>query len=223
MALNQQLRKKAEAYIISILDAVDPSGINSKIAKECLPQMKDDEFLNMAKQGIPMYQPVGGKTKIDYRTNIKVAEKMGIPLSEKVWLTEPKTGITHLTRHPHLILLLPIRRQTQMLEKKMSVAKHDKVRDKLTGQVTGPSKASGISFPEAYIIFSDQLDESLQEFLHARGGNEALNRAFYQALRLTGRGRIHIPGAERTSAKSTRTWGAYYKAMHIGSNLGNPQ
>lgn len=223
MALNQQLRKKAEAYIYSILDAVDPSGINTKVAKECIPAMSDEKFVEMAKMGIPIYQPVGGKTKIDYKNNIKVAEKMGIPLSEKLWLTEPKTGLTHLTRHPHLVLLLPIRRQTQMLEKKMSVAKHDKIRDKLTGQVTGPSKASGISFPEAYIIYSDKLDESLQEFLHARGGNEAVNRAFYQALRMTGKGRIHIPGAERTSAKSTRTWGAFYTAMHIGNNLGRPQ
>ena len=223
MALNQQHRKKAEAYIFSILEAIDPSGINLKIGKECIPQMSDAEFVEMAKMGIPLYQPVGGKTKISYKRNIKIAQKMNIPLEEKVWLTEPKTGLTHLTRHPHLILLLPVRRQTQMLEKKMSVAKHDKVRDKITGQVTGPSKASGISFPEAYIIYSDKLDESLQEFLHARGGNEAVNRAFYQAIRMTGRGRIHIPGAERTSAKSTRSWASYYKAMGIGTNIGRPQ
>ena len=105
----------------------------------------------------------------------------------------------------------------------MDVAKNDKVRDKLSGQVVGPSKASGVSFPEAYIMFSDGLDNTLEEFLHARGGNEALQRAFYQSIRQTGAGRIQLPGAERTSAKATRTWSAYLKAMGIGNNIGNPQ
>lgn len=76
----------------------------------------------------------------------------------------------------------------------MAVAKNDKVRDKLSGQVVGPSKASGVSFPEAYIMYSDGHDSTLQEFLWARGGNDTLQRAFYQSLRQTGKGRINLEG-----------------------------
>lgn len=222
MKLDPARRKKGEAYVLSVLQAVDPSGINAKIFQDRAKTMTDDELIQLC-DGVPIYQPVGGKTKVGYERNIKVADKMGIKLEQKVWLTEPKTGVCHLTRNPHLILMLPVRRQTQMQEAKMSLAKNDKVRDKLTGQVTGPSKASGISFPEAYNIYGDGLDSSLREFLHARGGNEQLQRAFYQAIRQTGTGRIDIPGAERTSSKSTRTWGAIWKSMHIGTNIGRPQ
>lgn len=222
MKLDPARKKKGIEYVLSVLQAVDPSGINAKIFQERSKTLTDEELIRIC-DGIPIYQPVGGKTKVSYVNNIKVAEKMGIKIEQRVWLTEPKTGVQHLTRYPHLILMLPIRRQTQMQEAKMSLAKNDRVRDKLTGQVTGPSKASGISFPEAYNIYGDRLDNSLSEFLHARGGNEALQRAFYQSIRQTGRGRINIPGAERTSAKSTRTWASMWKAMHIGTNIGRPQ
>lgn len=222
MKLDPARRKKGEAYVLSVLNAVDPSGINGKIFQDRAKTMTDDEFVQLC-EGIPIYQPVGGKTKVSYQNNIKVAKQMGIGLEQRVWLTEPKTGVQHLTRHPHLLLMLPVRRQTQMQEAKMSLAKNDRVRDKLTGQVTGPSKAAGISFPEAYNIYGDRLDNSLREFLHARGGNERLQRAFYQTIRQTGKGRIDIPGAERTSAKSTRTWASMWKAMHIGTNIGRPQ
>ncbi|AFQ96685.1 RNA polymerase beta subunit [Erwinia phage phiEaH2] len=105
----------------------------------------------------------------------------------------------------------------------MAVAKNDRVRDKLSGQVVGPSKASGVSFPEGYIMYSDGHDWSLKEFLWARGGNDVLQRAFYQSIRNTGQGRIDLEGAERTSSKATRTWSSYFKAMHIGNNIGRPE
>ncbi|MCT7475897.1 hypothetical protein N5V81_13020 [Escherichia coli] len=39
----------------------------------------------------------------------------------------------------------------------------------------------------------------------------------------TGKGRINLEGAERTSSKAPRTWSSYFKAMHIGNNLGRPE
>lgn len=222
MRLDPARRKKAEAYVIQLLKLIDPSGINAEAMKRRLPKMSDDDF-NKLRNGIPIYNPAGGKVQIDHMRNIEICRIMGLELCQRLYFTEPKTGLVHRTRWPHIVMPLPARRQTQMQEKKMAVAKNDKVRDKLSGQVVGPSKASGVSFPEAYIMFSDGLDYTLEEFLHARGGNEALQRAFYQSIRQTGAGRIQIPGAERTSAKATRTWSAYLKAMGIGNNIGNPQ
>lgn len=221
MRLEPARRKKAEAYALQILKLVDPSGINAEAAKKAFARMTDEQF-NRLRDGLPIYNPVGSKVEIDHLRNIEVCKILGVNLEQRLWLTEPKTGVYHRTRYPHLVLRLPVRRQTQMQEKKMAVAKNDKVRDKLSGQVVGPSKASGVSFPEAYIMYSDGHDWTLKEFLWARGGNDALQRAFYQSLRQTGKGRIDLPGAERTSSKATRTWSAYLKAMHIGNNIGHP-
>lgn len=222
MKLDPARRKKAEAFIFKFLDLVDPSGINTKAARASIPGLSDENFVRL-RDGIPIYNPAGSKVQIDHMRNIEICRAMGLELNQRLYFTEPKTGLFHRTRWPHIVVPLPVRRQTQMREKKIAVAKNDKVRDKLSGQVVGPSKASGVSFPESYIMFSDGLDCSLEEFLHARGGNDVLQRAFYQSIRLTGQGHIHITGAERTSSKSTRTWSAYYKAMGIGNNIGSPQ
>lgn len=222
MRLDPARRKKAETYLIQLLRLVDPSGINAEAVKRRLPKMSDEQF-NRFRDGIPIYNPAGGKVQIDHMRNIDISRALGLELCQRLFFTEPKTGLMHRTRWPHIVLPLPARRQTQMQEKKMAVAKNDKVRDKLSGQVVGPSKASGVSFPEAYIMFSDGLDNTLKEFLHGRGGNDALQRAFYQSIRQTGMGRIDIPGADLTSAKATRTWSAYLKAMGLGNNIGSPK
>lgn len=222
MRLNPERRKAAEKYMLDLLSLIDTSGINTNAAKARISKMSDDDF-NRLREGIPVYNPAGSKVKIDHMRNIEIARSMGLEMCQRLWFTDTKTGVAHRTRWPHLVMPLPARRQTQMQEKKMAVAKNDKVRDKLSGQVVGPSKASGVSFPEAYVMFSDGLDESLQEFLHGRGGNDTLQRAFYQSIRETGKGRIHIPGAERTSSKATRTWSAFFKAQHIGNNIGRPE
>ena len=48
----------------------------------------------------PIYAPVGGPTKIDYKRNIKIAEKIGINLEQRLWITNPKTGLTQRTPIP---------------------------------------------------------------------------------------------------------------------------
>lgn len=223
MKLTPVIRKRLEQDILAIISEVDVSGNNTNIYKEHFKKWTDDELLRLyddSSDGIPIYAPVGGPVKIDHVRNIAVAKKLGIALEQRLWLTEPKTGLVQRTRYPHLILRLPVRRQTQLIDKKLSVAEHDRVKDKLTGQVTGPSKASGFSFPETYATYSQGYDKTLEEFVHARGGNEKLHRAFYQSLRQKGSGRFKLPGAEVTAAKATRTWSAIYTAMHIGNNMG---
>lgn len=222
MKLKPASRKKAEELILKWVSLIDPSRINTALLKKNMPKLSDDEFIQMCDNGIPLYQPLEGKTKISTTNNLAVAKQMGIPLEEHLWLPEPKTGILSRTIYPHMVLMLPWRRQTQMVDKKLSVAKNDRIRDKITGQVTGPSKSSGISFQEGYVMFSQGETIPLREFIHARGSNEKINRALYQSIRTTGRGRMDIPGAELTSSKTSKTWGHIYRSMHIGNNIGRP-
>lgn len=221
MKLDPKRRKAAEEFIYLVLAKVDPSGENLKLAKSVIPGLSDEDF-NQFRKGIPVYNPTGGKVKIDHERNIAIAKALGVNLCQRLWLTDTKTGVRYLTVNEHKVLPLPVRVQTQFQDKKMSVADHDRVRDKLTNQVTGPSKTSAFTFSEAQLAFSDGLDATISEFIHSRGGNEKLNQAFYRSLRETGKGRIDIPGAEFTSAKAPKTLGAYFKAMHIGNNLGKP-
>lgn len=220
MKLNPKLRKKSEADVLKIVGEIDSSGLNVGLLKKYFATASDADYMRFIEKGIPIYNPMGGKVDIDHIRNIKIAKRLGVTLEERCWITDPKTGLTQLTRYPHIVLRQSIRRQTQMVDKKLSVAKHSKIKDKLTGQVTGASRAAGVSGPEANVMFSGGYDMSLEEFLHARGGNDKLNRAFYTMLRQGGKGRIKLPGAERTSTKAAKTWGSIWKAMHIGNNIG---
>lgn len=221
MALDPKRRKLAEEFIVRLLDHIDLSGLNGKLAQDAFKRFNDEQFLKFVK-AIPIYNPNGGPVKMTPNRNINICSALGVELSTRLWLTDTKTGVRYLTVNKHLNFRLPVRVQTQFQDKKMSVAEHDRTRDRLTGQVTGSSKASGWTFPEAGLAFADGLDETISEFIHARGGNELLQQAFYRSLRETGKGRINIPGAERTSAKATRTLNAFFTSVHIGNNFGRP-
>lgn len=222
MKLDPKRRKLAEAWILQLLDLIDPSKTNSGILRESFKTMSDDNF-NRLREGIPIYSPAGGMIDIDYKYLIEVGKHIGAVMEQRLWLTSKETGTLFRTKNPCLTFHFPVRRQTQAWDHKVSVAENSKVRDKLSGQVTGPSKSSSLSMSEGANIYVDQLDGSLRELLHARGGNEKLQRAFYRQVRETGHGMIDIPGAERTSAKATQTWGNYLKAMGLGTNIGRPQ
>lgn len=221
MALDPKRRKLAEEFIVLLLDHLDHSGLNSKLAQESFKALNDTQFLAYTK-AIPIYNPNAGPVKMNPIRNINICSALGVELSQRLWLTDTKTGVCYLTVNKHLNFRLPVRVQTQFQDKKLSVAEHDRTRDRLTGQVTGSSKASGWTFPEAGLAFADGLDETISEFIHARGGNERLQQAFYRSIRETGKGRINIPGAEQTSAKATRTLNAFFTAVHIGNNFGRP-
>lgn len=221
MRIDPKRRKMAEEFIVKLLDHLDASGLNGKLAKEVFPTLSDERFREFTK-GIPIYNPNGGPVKMNTNRNVNICSALGIELSQRLWLTDTKTGVCYLTVNKHLNYRVPVRVQTQFQDKKMSVAEHSRTRDRLTGQVTGDSKAAGFTFPEAGLVYADGLDWSISEYIHARGGNERLQQAFYRSLRETGRGRLEIPGAERTSAKAPRTLNAFFTAVHIGNNLGRP-
>jgi hypothetical protein len=221
MRIDPKRRKRAEEFIYALLTHMDDSGLNTKLAKETIPKLSDEEFRKLFK-GIPIYNPNGDMVNINSNRNINICRAMGVDLDCRLWLTDTKTGVTFLTVNKHLNFRVPVRVQTQFQDKKMSVAEHSRTRDRLTAQVTGDSKASGWTFPEAGLAYADGLDSTISEFIHARGGNERLQQAFYRSIRETGRGRIDIPGAERTSAKAPRTLNAFLTAVHIGNNFGRP-
>ena len=73
MRLDPARRKKAEAYALQLLNLVDPTGINAEAAKRAFSRMSDEEF-NRLREGLPVYNPTGGKVKIDHMRNIKICD-----------------------------------------------------------------------------------------------------------------------------------------------------
>ncbi|WP_201285368.1 hypothetical protein, partial [Klebsiella pneumoniae] len=84
----------------------------------------------------------------------------------------------------YLVIDVPLRRQVQLLQSKATIPENNKHIDDLSGQSTGPSKGSKISFPELQVLFAQGLDSTITELIQFRGGDakafNAMNRAIIE-------------------------------------------
>jgi hypothetical protein len=127
-------------------------------------------------------------------------------------------GNRYLTPIPYMVIDLPIRRQEQSLTKKISVAEDNKRIDDLTGQATGPSKGSRISFPQVQMLYAQGAEQSIREFIKFRGGDEEAYRQMEQMIAETGE--VDMDAIPDTGeVRSISTLRTFLKGMHLNNNL----
>jgi hypothetical protein len=114
---------------------------------------------------------------------------------------------------------LVLRRQAQLLVKKISIPEDNKSVDDFTGQPTGKSKGSKISYPETQILAALNLDNNLTELLKFRGGDVKGFDAMNNSISKTGG--VSLASIEKlgTRVKSTETLHTLLTCMHIGNTL----
>ncbi len=213
-------RKAVEAFILKHLDIIDPSKTNSQLYTNLFKSMSDAALLRLIEKRVPIYMPNDGPVYIDPPKVVEAAKReFGYDFYQHAYFTDPKTGVVSKTVFKHMVMDVPVRRQTQMIEKKASMPVHNRTIDKMTNQPTGASKSSSFSFPQAYVMFSKGYDQSLGELLQDRGGNMKAYRVIDRQIRLTGSASRNFPGREKTKTKSVQTLGIIYKGMHLGNSL----
>lgn len=193
-ALAPDIKKKKQLiidYICSVCDIMDPSKLNSKRYHRLLDSMSDKEFdqwMQYVKDGKWKIHIVAPNLVVTLKNenSLKAADKVKCKLFHRLWMTDDSTGRQYLTDNEYLVLNLPVRRQQQFLDEKMSVPDNDKQIDGLTGQVTGDSKSSSVTNPEIQILAARGLDATLEEFVNVRGGNIAAYSDFKRQAEETG-------------------------------------
>lgn len=193
-ALSPDVKKKKQLiidYICSVCDIMDPSKLNSKRYHRLLDSMNDKEFdqwMNYVKEGKWKIHIVAPNLVVILKNenSLKAADKVKCKLFHRLWMTDDSTGRQYLTDNEYLVLNLPVRRQQQFLDEKMSVPDNDKQIDGMTGQVTGDSKSSAVTNPEIQILAARGLDATLEEFVNVRGGNIAAYSDFKRQAEETG-------------------------------------
>lgn len=143
-----------------------------------------------------------------------VATKYKFNHYEKLWITPEDGGPTYLTPPKYLIIKVPVRRQAQLLVKKISIPENNRVVDKLSGQATGPSKGAKISLPETQILDALNLPNTLLELLKIRGGDEGAFRAYNASISRTGYASQSELANYATGVDSTATLKAILTACH---------
>jgi len=217
--------RKAAMEVLKLIDEFIPGSPNYAIQKERLEALNDKEFeafmkkLQSGEECIPFYQPNMQKDKITVDRNLKLAKKLNHDFFERIWLTDETTGVTMLTPEKYMVIDLPIRRQQQLLIKKISIPQDNMHVDDLTGQPTGASKGSKLSFPELQVLYAMGLEESIEEMMKFRGGDEKAFRKLRQDIIETGEGNQESLRKMGTKVKATETLSTLLKAMHIDNTL----
>lgn len=218
-------RKAAEQFIIKYIDALMPGSENKSIYENFFKKMSDEEFdafmakLKQGKAKLSIIAPNFGKQKLNVKRNLDLAKELGHNFFQRIWVDGKGERPTYLTPIPYMVVDLPLRRQAQLLIKKISIPEDNKTIDMVTGQPTGPSKGSKISYPELQVLAAMGLDNSLVELLKFRGGDTKGFIAMNKMISL--RGGVSLNAIERFAGgvESTKTLKAFLTAMHLSNTL----
>lgn len=219
-------RKKIESEILRMMDAWVPGSGNRELYVAKFKAMSDSQFEQMMKDfrdGTDVLRavlPNGVKNGVTVEHNIKIAKTMGHSFLERIWLTSEQTGQEYLTPQRYLVLQLPLRRQVQLLFKKISVPKNNDSVDHLTGQATGrDSKGSSITAPEAQILYSLGLTSTIEETMKIRGGDRKAMDAFDKAIINEGKGDIEQAKLAGGTVKANDALAMYLNGLHISNQI----
>lgn len=218
-------RRDAEKTLIEWMNDIDPSGKNTKRWKDKFKSMNDDEFkhfVNTLREGkdyVSVVSPNFTNCKITVENNIRVANKHGVKLFQRLWITDHVTGRKYLSNDEYPIFHLPVRRQIQMTRKKFSYARNNDKTDSLTGQPTGESEGGSISYPEVLVLYSRGLERTVEELIWARGGNKGAFKMMNKKIRDSGKCNLRELQQYSTGIKSTKVLSTYMKAIHIANTI----
>ena len=222
------MAKNRAAFVETILDGLEkiiPKSPNTEMYRQMFENMDDTQIeqfvleLKEKKRGISIIVPNNASYSLNTQRNLKIAKEWNHEFFERIWMN-PGNGLPkYLSPKKYLVIRLPLKRQAQHLMKKISIPEDNKTIDDLSGQPTGPSKGSKISYPETQILTALNLDKCLVEFLKYRGGDIKGFDAMNTSINRTGG--VSLDSIKRlgTKVKSTVTLSTLLTGMHL-ENVG---
>lgn len=218
-------RKEAEQFILTYLDKLLPGGHSVKLYKEKFANMDDEQFdtfmkdLKSGAQHLVLYAPNMQEQRLNLKRNLDIAKELNYDFFQRIWIGQRGNTPAYLTPVKYMVLDLPVRRASQLLTKKIKIPEHNKSVDILTGQPTGKSKGSRVSFDEMKILAAMGLDNCIVEMLKYRGGDLKGFNAMNAMISRYGVASIKTLSNFSSGVESTKTFSTFLKAMHFKTNL----
>ena len=188
------------------------------LSDEAFERLVDD--IESGKVILPVYEPNFSKVRLSVERNLKVGEAWGHQFFERLIVhdaTDP--SIVTMTPKRYLVLELPWRRQIQTLTNKMSVPMNNDHIDELTGQPTGESKVSSLTYPELQLLYAEQRESSIIELMKVRGGDSEAYQRMEEQIIQNGTASLKDATVPGSRAKSTDTLKTLLTGAHLGNNL----
>lgn len=219
-------RKAAEQELISVLEHIVPGSENTRIYTEIMSAMSDDDFekfieqLESGQRPLAIICPELDPNGPTVERNLDIADKWGHKFFERIWMDPQNGSSEYLSNDEYLVVNLPLKRQAQFLIKKISIPEDNKSIDNLTGQPTGKSKGSRISWPELQILASlGEFDNTIEEFIKMRGGDLVSFNAMNHMVSTTGGVSLKAIEGLGGKVKSVQSLSTLLTAMHIANTL----
>lgn len=218
-------RQEAEAICLKYIEMMLPGSANTQRYKDRFAAMNDSDFsafidrLEAKKQRLTIIASNLSDQKLSLERNFEIADEMGFKFEERIWIDESNDIPPYLSGPSYMVMLMPIRRQAQHLVKKISIPKHNRSIDELSGQVTGPSKGSKMSFPETQILAAKQLDYTILEAIKYRGGDLKGFNAMNTMIARNGAVSQAAIEPYSGNVRSTETLAVLLTMMHIDNTL----
>lgn len=216
-------RSAAESIILKRIEDLSPGGPTPAIYRAMFDAMDDEQFHEFmmklkAKQiSLTIIAPNLAKSRLTIKNCLAIADAIGHEFWQRIWITPADGSPAYLTNKSYLVLLLPWRRQAQLLEKKIRIPKHNRSIDDLTGQPSGESKGSKISSPEMQVLAALNLPNVITEQMKYRGGDVKGYNAMIDMIDKTGEVSMDAIAHLAGGVESTRTLSIYLSAMHIAN------
>lgn len=170
-------RKDVETFFLDYIERLTPGTDNRAIYTELFKEFSDNELRAFQARCVdgfipPVWIPNMEEAIIDHEIVMKVGEELGANYHQHLILVDPITGEENTTPLPHLVLDVPVNRQSQHGSKGVSTAETNDIVDQLSGQATGASKSSTMSLPEASILKDAGHHNAILELAKVMGGDE---------------------------------------------------
>lgn len=218
-------REKATEWALEYVTKIDPTGINTKINREFLEALTDQQFDELMEkyfndeERIPITAPNFGKTNLNVKRNLAIGKELGHDFYQQIVYhsDDPETP-SYVGQPKFLVMDMPWRRTSQLLQEGISVAKHNNSIDQRTGAVTGASAASKLSGPEQNVLYAMNMVKTIEELGSARGGDAGRWQALEASFQRTGQAKLEDLEYFSTGPESFRSFSSLLTAMHIANN-----
>lgn len=216
-------RIAAEKFILDHIEMLIPGSQNRRIYEEqVFPSLDEKGFeslmrdLQEGKSILSIIDPnISGGNSLSVERNFKIAESLGHTFHQKLVFGATNGRPTYTAPNPVLVVKLPMRRQSQHSVKKISVASDNNSVDDFTGQPTGKSRTSRLSYPELQLLAAAGLDSTITELIKYRGGDVGGFNAMNDQVTKTGGVRLDSIADKATGVESTKTLRAFLTSMHF--------
>jgi len=214
-------RKEVEAFCLKHIAKIG-SQKDVERHKNLFKSMSDKEFsdfmtdLEKGRKTIRIISPNKNDGKpIDKEKLLNIIRDLGYdpyqPIVEKI----PGTNKFSLSKVKTLTLYVPVKRLSQHAVKGISIPKHNRSRDAITGQVTNDSRAAKITQKELGIFNAKGYESALKELMMSRSGDEAAEQALQAFIEKYGNVTLEDIEQYAEGSQSTKSVQNYFKAIHL--------